>query len=291
MAKIHLIIIDPQWDFCHPGVAGYDPAKPDPDMFVDLVKRPGNLMVPGAAADMERLGKMIVKARKKIDDISVTMDSHRPTHIAHGDFWRDDNGGVPAPCTVIAKDDVCGKNPKWRTYNPGDQKWGEEYVTKLEQRGRNPLCIWPKHCIIGSHGWQVYTPLQSALMEYCEKEWAAISYLIKGDDPYTEWYSAVMADVEIPKNPKTMLNTDFIRRFQDADLILIAGEALSHCVRFTFMDIFDKLGDKAVKKFMLLTDATSPVPVPMFVQNGKDFIDKYKALGMQTCTCEEFAGN
>ena len=290
MAKIHLIVIDPQKDFAHPGVVGYDPAKPDPDPFMDTVKRPGSLMVPGAAADLERLGKMISKSRKKIDDISVTMDSHRPTHIAHGDFWRDDSGKIPAPFTIISKDDVCGKNPKWRTYNPGDQKWGEEYVTKLEQRGRNPLCIWPKHCIIGSDGWQIYLPLQNALVEYCEKEWATISYLIKGDDPYTEWYSAVMADVEIPKNPKTMLNTDFIRRFQDADLILVAGEALSHCVRMTFTDIFEKLGDKAVKKFMLLTDATSSVPVPMFIKDGKDFIDKYKALGMQTCTCEEFAG-
>lgn len=291
MAKIDLIIIDGQNDFCYAGKKGYDPTKPDPDPIQDLFQRPGTLLVPGADKDMERLAKMIVKKRKVIDDISVTMDSHRPIHIAHCDFYRDDAGNMPGPYTIIPKDDVRGKNPKWHTYNPGDQAWLEEYTEKLEQRGRNAICTWPKHCIIGTHGWQLYPPLQMALMEYCEKEWASITYLTKGDDPYTEWYSAVMADVEIPKNPKTILNTDFIDRYKSSDLILIAGEALSHCLRSTFEDIFKRLGDKAVKKFMLLTDATSSVPVPIFVQDGINFVNKYKALGMQTCTTEEFANS
>jgi nicotinamidase-related amidase len=286
MSKVLLTIIDPQWDFCHAGIS-----NAQADELTDSIINPGSLFVPGANDDMSRLAKMISKAHKKIDDIAVTMDSHRPTHIAHSDFWRDDNGNQPSPFTVIDKDDVCGKNPKWHTYNPGDDKWGREYVTKLESRGRNKLCIWPKHCIIGSNGWQIAPVLQKALTEYCEKEWATIDYLIKGDDPFTEWYSAVMADVEIPKNPKTVLNTNFIQQYNNADLILIAGEALSHCVRFTFEDIFKTLGDKAIKKFMLLTDATSNVPVPCFIKDGEDFIKKYTAMGMQTCTCAEFADN
>ena len=274
MSKIHLIIIDGQLDFCHPGEVGYDMTKPDPNPLIDLAKRPGHLYVPGADQDMIRLAKMIDKCHKKIDDISVTLDSHRVTHIAHPDWWRDDSGNMPTPFTVISEADVCGKNPKWHAYNPGDQKWCEEYVKKLASRGRNALCIWPKHCIIGDYGWQLYPPLQKALKGYCEGEWATIDYLVKGDDPYTEWYSAVMADVEVAKNPRTMLNTGFIQRFQDADLILFAGEALSHCVRQTFDDVFRVLGDKAVKKFTLLTDATSSVPVPMFIKDGEDFIKK-----------------
>lgn len=288
MAKIHLISIDPQWDFCHEGVAGYDPTNPDPNPLIDVVKRPGNLAVTGAQADSERLAKLISKGKKKIDDISVTMDSHRVIHIAHPSFWRDENGNMPGPFTVILKDDVCGKNPKWRPFNPGNQKWCEEYVTKLEQKGRNALCIWPPHCLIGSHGWQVYTPVFNALREYEQEEWATINWLVKGDDPYTEWYSAVMADVEIKSNTKTMLNTGFIDTFKSADLILITGQALSHCVRFTFEDVFTTLGDKAVRKFMLITDTTSPVGVPCFIDDAKNFVKKYTALGMQTCTVDEF---
>ena len=284
MANIHLIIVDGQYDFCHEGFPGYDPTNPDPDPFMDMILRPGNLMVPGAAADMTRLAKVIDKCGKKIDDISMTMDSHRVIHIAHADFWEDDNKNNPAPFTVIPKNDVVGKNPKWHTHNPGDQKWGEEYVASLEKRGRNALCIWPKHCLIGSHGWQVYPPLYKALKKYEEEEWATINWLVKGDDPYTEWYSAVMADVPIPKNTKTTLNTDFIDTFKKSDLILFAGEALSHCVRATFEDVFTTLGDKAVKKFMLITDATSSVPVPCFVKDAETFVKKYTALGMKTCT-------
>lgn len=286
MSKIHLTIVDGQWDFCHEGEPGYDPTHPDPNPFVDTVKRNGNLYVKGASNDMKRLAQVIDKCGKKIDDIKVTMDSHRTIHIAHSDFWRDDSGNMPQPYTVISKVDVVGKNPKWHPYNPADQKWCEEYVAKLEQKGRNALCIWPKHCLIGSHGWQVYPPLYDALKRYEEKEWATVTWLVKGDDSFTEWYSAVMADVQTA-NPRTSLNTDFVDSFKDVDLHLFGGEALSHCVKSTFDDIFRVLGDEAVKKFMLITDATSPVPVPCFIKDAEDFVKKYTAIGMKTCTCAD----
>ena len=288
MSKIHLIGIDVQWDFCHEGEKGYDPTNPDPNPLIDIVKRPGNLAVSGAQNDSYRLAKLINVAGHKIDDISMTMDSHRTIHIAHPCFWRDDNGSMPTPFTVFETGDVCGKNPKWHPYNPGNQKWCEEYVVALEKRGRNKLCIWPPHCLIGSHGWQVYPPVFEALRNYTQKEWATINWLIKGDDPYTEWYSAVHADVEIPSNTKTMLNTAFIDVFKNSDLILMTGQALSHCLRFSFQDIFETLGDKAVRKFMLITDTTSPVNVPCFIDDAKNFVKKYTALGMQTCTVDEF---
>lgn len=288
MSKIHLIGIDWQHDFCHEGEKGYDHANPDPNPLIDLAKRPGNLAVTGAQADAYRFAELVNKAGHKIDDISMTMDSHRTIHIAHPCFWRDESGNMPSPFTVILKDDVCGKNPKWRPYNPSNQKWCEEYVTKLEQKGRNALCIWPPHCIIGTYGWQLYHPVAEAIQNYERKEWATINWLIKGDDPYTEWYSAVHADVEIPSNTKTMLNTSFIDTFRNSDLILMTGQALSHCLRWSFEDIFTVLGDKAVRKFMLITDTTSPVGLPCFIDDAKKFVQKYTALGMQTCTVDEF---
>jgi nicotinamidase-related amidase len=227
--------------------------------------------------------------KKKIDDISVTMDSHRPIHIAHCDFWRDDMGNMPALFTIIGETDVCGKNPKWHTYNPGDQKWAEYYVTTLAKKGRNPLCIWKKHCIWGSHGWQLYPCFQRAIQEWAETECAIVNVLFKGHNTRTEWYSAVAADVEDPEDNSTGLNTDFVDRFADSDLFIIAGEALSHCVLWTFTDIADRLGDKFIKKCLLLTDCTSPVGIPIFEKMATDFVSKYKALGMQTATAAELA--
>ena len=291
MSKIHMLIIDPQWDFVHPGMPGYDPANPDPNPFIDTVKRPGALLVGGAAADMERLGKVITKGKKKIDDISVTMDSHRPLHIAHCDFWRDDQGNMPTPLTIIEADEVIGSNPKWHAYNPADQKWSEHYVTELKKLGRNPLCTWPKHCIWGSNGWQVYPPVQKAIQNWCETEYGYVNVCFKGHNYRTEWYSAVMADVFDPNDNSTGLNTDFVDRFASADLFVISGEALSHCVLWTFTDIVNHLGEKFVKKCLLLTDCSSPVGVPIFVDAANQFVDKYTALGMQKCTAAEFVSD
>ena len=288
MSKIHMLLIDPQWDFVHPGVPGYDPASPDPDPFMDMVKAPGKLMVGGAADDMTRLANAITKGCLNIDDLSVTMDSHRAIHIAHCDYWRDDQGNMPGPFTIISESDVIGKNPKWHTFHPGLQKWAEFYLGALAKKGRNPLCTWPKHCIWGSHGWQIYPCVQKAVQAWEEKKCAVTNVCFKGYNYRTEWYSAVAADVEDPEDNSTGINADFVDRFASADLFVFAGEALSHCMKFTFSDIVERLGPKFVKKCLLLTDCTSPVGVPMFVQDAKDFVAKYKAMGMQTATAAEF---
>ena len=72
--KVHLLIIDPQND------------------FMDLPD--SALPVPGAVADMDRLAAFIRRAGKKIDDIHVTLDSHRLIDIAHPTFWRDADGSA-----------------------------------------------------------------------------------------------------------------------------------------------------------------------------------------------------
>jgi len=293
MSKIHLLVIDAQWDFCHEGDPNYDPANPNPDPMIDFVKRPGALPVQGAQEDCIRAAEMIRKGIKKIDDISVTMDSHRPLHIAHADFWRDDQGNMPTPfADIITTADITGKNRKWHTYNPAFQEWAEKvYCPGLEKRGRNALCIWPKHCIWGTQGWALYPCVQEAIQEWCEKEQAIVNVCFKGQNVRTEWYSAVAAEIEDPKDPQTALNTDFVETFRDADLFVFLGQALSHCMLWTFMDIVDYLGEKFVKKCLLIEDATSPVPLPPCVQASDEFLRKYKSMGMQTCTAAEFVSD
>jgi len=293
MSKIHALLIDPQWDFCHAGIAGYDPTNPNPDPIMDFAQRPGALYVPGAEADCMRTAEMIIKGASKIDDISLTMDSHRPIHVAHSDYWRDDQGNQPTPLAdIIDLADVDGQNPKWRTYNPADQDWVTKvYLPELKSRNRNPLTIWPKHCIWGSGGWQVYPCIQQAVQTWCEGEWGTVNVKFKGQNCRTEWFSAVGADVEDPNDRQTGLDTDFVEQFKDADLFVFMGQALSHCMRWTFTDIAEYLGDKFVKKCLLIEDGTSSVPVPQFIQDGKDFVEKYKAMGMQTCTAAQFVSD
>ena len=96
MKKIHLLIIDPQNDFCDP--------------------QNGNLYVPGAEQDMLRLATMVDRLRDKLADIHVTLDSHHMVDIAHPVFWRNSNGENTAPFSQITAADVLAGT--WTTTLP-----------------------------------------------------------------------------------------------------------------------------------------------------------------------------
>lgn len=257
MAKnIQLLIIDPQNDFC-------DPNK-------------GSLYVKGAETDMERLAKMVRDKKKKIDDIRVTLDSHRLLHIAHPIWWTNANGEEPKPFTQITEQDVDAG--VWKARNPAFQKRTVAYVKQLTANKKYPLYIWPPHCLIGSWGYGVYPTLFESLQEW-EKQFAAIDFVVKGSNMFTEHYSVVRADVPDPEDPTTLINTDFIQRLQKADLILVAGEALSHCVANSVRDIAAEFGEDQVRKFVILEDASSSVTGLEFL--AKDFMKEMIARGVQ----------
>jgi nicotinamidase/pyrazinamidase len=270
--KIELLVIDPQNDFCDPN---------------------GSLYVPGANNDMVRVAKMVRRLKDKLDDIHVTLDSHHFIDIAHPIFWVDSQSSHPDPFTIISADEV--ENGLWRCTNPQFQKRAGEYVKALEDNKRYPLCIWPPHCLIGSWGHEVINGLQSSLFDALiewEKDFAMVDYVTKGSNFWTEHYSAVQADVPDPEDPSTQLNTGLIKTLQEADIILLSGEARSHCLANTVKDIADNFGEDNIKKMILLQDATSDVPDPpgtsMFTDIGEQFVSDMMSRGMQVSTTVEF---
>jgi nicotinamidase-related amidase len=82
--------------------------------------------------------------------------------------------------------------------------------------------------------------------------------IIKGTNPWTEHYSAVMAEVPDEDDPATLLNGALIERLTAADRIFICGEAGSHCVKATTEHIAQHLPGGAAK-LVLLADCMSPV--------------------------------
>ncbi len=135
--NIHLLVIDPQNDFCDP--------------------RDGSLFVPGADADMGRLSAMVDRLAPKIADVHVTLDSHHPVDIAHPVFWSDGSGAHPGPFTTITVADV--ESGRWTTTLPSARRRALEYLRALESGGRYPHTVWPPHCIIGSAGHNVVPDL------------------------------------------------------------------------------------------------------------------------------------
>jgi nicotinamidase-related amidase len=261
--KIHLLIIDPQNDFCDPK---------------------GSLSVSGADRDMGRLETMIRRLGPRLDDIHVTLDTHHFIDVAHPVFWVNSQGKNPAPFTIITADDVA--QGVWTAASPAHRAWALEYTRKLEENKRYALCIWPPHCLIGSWGTQIYPPLFDALLDWEKANVGFIDYVTKGSNYLTEHYSALRADVPRPDDPGTQLNVGLIESLRDVDVLAIAGEALSHCVRFTTQDLIENFPDETVRKMVILEDAMTAVPG--FEKEGKEFLDFAARKGIRITTTDQF---
>ena len=239
----------------------------------------------GADADMQRLARMVERLAPKLDDIHVTLDSHRLIDVAHPIFWKDSTGRSPAPFTIITAQDV--ENGRWTPVLPGMYRRMLTYVKTLETNGRYPLCIWPPHCLIGSPGHCVTPELHQALQCWEQQRSALVDYVTKGSNPWTEHYSAIVADVPDPSDPGTQINTNFIKTLLEADIVAIAGEAGSHCLANTVRDVANNFGDDSyIKRLVLIEDATSPVPG--FEPFQADFIKEMTARGMQISNTRDF---
>ena len=258
ITRVHLLIIDPQNDFCAPK---------------------GSLYVTGAELDMQRLATMILRLGGRLDDIHVTLDSHRNLDVAHPMYWRDSAGKNPSPFTTISVSDV--ETGKWTTTIPSFYKRSLEYVKELKKNGNYDLTIWPPHCLIGSWGHNVYPEVFDAISDWEKKNVGTVNYVTKGSNPYTEHYSAVKAEVVDNDDPTTQINSALINTLEnECDMLLIAGEAKSHCVRSTVMDIIHNFSDpKIAEKIVLLEDAMSPVKG--FDKEANQFVTDAKAAGVK----------
>ena len=140
----HLLVIDPQNDFCDLP-ADWCPLDP-----VTQSPHGPALPVPGAHRDLLRLSEWMQRQCRRIDGITVTLDSHQQLDIAHPGFWMTAGGDDVRPFQVVTVDDLQQKR-----IQPRDSSLSEEvqaYVEALESQGRYQLMIWPVHCQIGTWG-------------------------------------------------------------------------------------------------------------------------------------------
>lgn len=300
--KCHLIVVDPQNDFC---------------VGDDGKGHKGSLVVPNALEDMQRVAGMVRRIGPKLDDIHVTLDSHQTIGIERPLWWkRVGDGAHPAPFTVL------GIHPDGRRIVRIDFSTGapvateEEYTTKipsflhnggpvvnpmdptkrlgsfgylqtLASKGRYPHVVWPEHCIVGTWGWSIVEELADALHDWEASQMGRVDYITKGNNPWTEHFSGVQAEVPDPDDPSTQVNTGLIQTLEEADIIAITGEALSHCVANTVRGIGDNFSDpKYIEKLVLLTDASSNVGGFEFLGDG--FVKDMVAKGMKLSTTKDF---
>lgn len=271
--RICLMAIDVQNTFCIPNF----------ELFVG-----GRTPSTGAVNDNVRLCEFIYRNLGIITSIVPTMDTHTAMQIFHPIFWVNDAGEHPVPATTsITLDDV--QKGIWKV-NPAVaysiaggkdrflQKYALHYVEKLSQDGKYPLTVWPYHSMLGGIGHALVSSVEEAVFFHNIARDSQTLFEIKGGNPLTENYSVLRPEVLEGQNGRAIAqkNTRLLQKILDFDMVIIAGQAKSHCVAWTIDDLLTEIMAKdpsLAKKVYLLEDCTSPVVVPGAI----DFTDQADA--------------
>jgi nicotinamidase-related amidase len=248
--NLQLLIIDPQNDFCdlpesyRPELASGERAEPA-------------LPVPGAHRDLLQVAQLIEGGGRGLNGVTVTLDSHQHLDIAHPTFWKTGGGEPVSPFTRITAQDV--RQGRFVPRLEGAWSRVVAYLEQLEAQGRFQHMVWPVHCEVGSWGHNVHPALRAAYNAWEERTLRSVLKVTKGENPWTEHYSAIQAEVPDVEDPATQFNRRLVDVLRQADRLFITGEAGSHCVKATTEHLLAALGPDEVRRLALVTDCMSPV--------------------------------
>ncbi|MEX8194072.1 cysteine hydrolase [Comamonas guangdongensis] len=273
-----LLIIDPQNDFCDLP-RDWLPGSPSAQPPIAPA-----LPVAGAHADMQRLAGWIEAQGHRLDGITITLDSHQAYDIAHPAFWQQRDGSAVQPFTQITAAQL--RAGDYVARNSAEQPRAQAYLDQLEAQGSYTLMVWPLHCEIGSWGHGVHASVLATCRRWQERQHRAAHHVFKGMNPWTEHYSAIRAEVPDPQDPDTGLNTALLTRLRESRMLVIAGQASSHCVRATVEHIVENWDSEGFSRLVLLTDCMSPVAG--FEQAEAEFLQRMRAIGVRCETSASF---
>ena len=189
-------------------------------------------------------------------------------------------GNHPAPFTLIEHQDIL--DGKWKAVIA--EEYSAEYCRQLEENARKVLTIWPYHVLIGSPGNMLDPMLWSMVTWHALARKTQPSWVTKGTIPQTENYSAIQPEIPIPNHPSMGRAAGFLASLEASDIILLAGEAESHCVLATLHDIVAHFADQPdkLRQIYVLQDCMSPVlhPDVDFHALALAEFEKYAAQGV-----------
>lgn len=260
--RVCLLGVDIQNTFCIPGFELY------------VAGRSGT----GAVDDNQRLCEFIYKNLGYITQIIPTMDTHQAMQIFHSIFFVNEKGQHPEPHSQITEDDIL--NGRWRI-NPAIennypynieylQKHLRHYTHELKKSGKYELTIWPYHAMLGGIGHALVSAFEEAIFFHSITRNSQPHIHTKGSHPLTEHYSVFGPEVSTgPEGKKLVPESESVfQTLEDFDVIIIAGQAKSHCVAWTISDLLESVqsrGKTFVEKVYLLEDCSSSVVIPEVV--------------------------
>lgn len=255
--RVCLLLIDLQNTFC----------LPEFELFV--AGRSGT----GAVEDNRRLCEFLYRNLGRITQIVLTMDTHVPLQIFHPVFLVGPDGQPAPPHTRVTLEDL--RQGRWRVhpevaralgYSPEElQGYALRYAGSLEESGKFQWTVWPYHAMLGGLGHAVVPAVEEAVFFHSLVRFSEPRFELKGNLPFTEFYSVFGPEVRrTPEGQTLERNRDLIAFLAGFDQVLVAGQAMSHCVAWSIRDLLDdpEFGDRIAPKLVALTDCMSPVVVP-----------------------------
>lgn len=277
--RVCLLLVDVQNTFCIPGF----------ELFV--AGRSGT----GAVDDNRRLCAFVYRNLAAITQIVPSLDTHHAMQVFHAVWLVDDQGNHPAPYTLVSANDV--ERGRWRA-NPAvaaalgidpdyAQRHLEHYTRRLAEGGKYDLTVWPYHAMLGGIGHALVPAVEEAIFFHAIARHSQPDYQVKGDNPLTEHYSMLGPEVTDGPDgePVASKSAALIEKLLAFDLVVVAGQAKSHCVAWTIDDLLadDEVRERLAPRTYLLEDCTSPVVVPDVVDytgQADAAFERYERAGM-----------
>lgn len=274
--KIVIAGIDCQNDFIDLPDA-YCPINP----VTGLRMKPA-LAVAGGHRDMQRFAAFIERHLDLIEGITMTFDAHPWLHIGNLTFYKLPNGQyVPKFMEITAgmmeSGEVTTAVPEYRERTIG-------YMKALEAGGKHKVRAWPVHCLEGTWGQNLHADVQAAVDKWQARRNRNVSNVFKGRNMFAEHYSPVRAEVVDPSDPSTSTNYEFINSCNAGDLVVMGGEAASHCARGAGLDLLEYIDPN---KIVVLSDCMSAVYGCDSLAN--DFYDQMRRRGARVMTSAELS--
>lgn len=279
--RLCLLLVDVQNTFCIPGY----------ELFV--AGRSGD----GAVADNVRLCRFLYRNLAAVTSVHATLDTHGAFQIFHPAFWVDEQGRHPEPLTAIRVEDV--ERGRWRinpraapslAHEAADEldAYARHYVRRLAAAGKYDLMIWPYHAILGGPSHAMVSAVHEAVFFHSLARASQTRHEVKGDRPLTEHYSALRPEVTHDHRGRRIAgeNRGFVETLLDHDLVVVAGQAKSHCLAWTIEDLLGDIRQRdpeLARKVYLLEDCTSPVVIPGavdFTEPAEEAFARFAAAGM-----------
>jgi nicotinamidase-related amidase len=277
--RLCLLAVDVQNTFCIPGF----------ELFV--AGRSGT----GAVDDSRRLCEFVYRNLGTITQIVPSLDTHHAMQVFHAIWLVDEHGEHPPPYTLVSAEDV--ETGRWRM-NPAvaealgiDVGYAKRhlahYTRRLAEGGKYDLTVWPYHAMLGGIGHALAPAVEEAIFFHAIARHSQPDFQIKGDNPLTEHYSMLGPEVtEGPDGDRLgTKNTALVETLLRFDVVVVAGQAKSHCVAWTIDDLLtdDSVRRRLAPRTYLLEDCTSAVVVPGVVDYTDEAdaaFERYAAAGM-----------